>query len=225
MGFWIERSVTRRNWLLASAAAAALRGATAGITIPVHHIIDAGAGLSPARLTWFRTMLWTEAARDFAQLGITFPLTESSHAVQRTPGGMPRFEGLVRGALNFVITHQLPLAWDAGRGVAGVATVYDGYHVDIAALDHAHGHRIPFLAVNTCTHELLHVLLGDIFERRPAGWRGSWRETRIDAIATRLWLTGGDGGGEIATGARRYAVRLAQQLPAYVTRPGDSTKV
>lgn len=206
-------AVTRRT-LLASVAAAALRGATPGITIPVHHMIDAGAGLSPARVNWFRTVLWAEAARDFAQLGIAFPITESSHAVQRTPGGMPRFEGLVRGALNFVVTHQLPLAWDAGRGVAGVATLHDGFHVAMAALDHAHGHRVPFLAVNTCTHELLHVLLGDILERRPAGWRGSWREARIDAIATRLWLTGRDGGGEIAACARRYAARLAQQRPA-----------
>ncbi len=203
-------AVTRRS-LLVCAALGSVTAAQAATRIPVHHLIDAGARLSPARLAWFRDTIWAEAVRDFGRLGIGFTVTESSHAVQRTPGGRPRFESLARGAINFVVTHQLPLAWDAGRGVAGVATLHDGFHIAMAALDHAHGHRIPMLAVNTCTHELLHILLGDIFEPRPPGWRGSWRETRIDAIATRLWLTGGDAGGAIAAGARRFTKALAQQ--------------
>jgi len=206
--------LTRRSMLASAAMLETAVPVRAALTIPVHHLIDAGAGLAPVRLIWFRSTPWAEAARDFRQLGIAFTVTESSHAVQRTPGRMPRFEGLVRGALNFAVTHQLPLAWDAGRGVAGVATMHDGFHVAVAALDHAHAHRILWLAVNTCTHELLHVLLGDIFERRPPGWRRAWREARIDAVSTRLWLTGGDGGGAIAAGAGRYAARLAQQRAA-----------
>jgi hypothetical protein len=44
--------------------------------------------------------------------------------------------------------------------------------------------------VNTCVHELLHVLLNDTRTSRPKGWRGALRESRIDALATRLWLFG-----------------------------------
>ncbi len=89
-----------------------------------------------------------------------------------------------------VLTVRTPLSWDLGRAVAGTATRYEGHDVCLIALDEAHPHRIPFLAVNTCVHELLHILMGDSQTARPTGWRGSLRESRIDALATRLWLFG-----------------------------------
>jgi hypothetical protein len=80
------------------------------------------------------------------------------------------------------------------------------------ALNWAHGHQIPFLSVNTCVHELLHALLGDIFEDRPAGWRGAAREFRIDAYATRLWLF--RDGSHIRQAAQVYVDRLRWEVAA-----------
>jgi len=48
--------------------------------------------------------------------------------------------------------------------------------------------RLPFFSLNTCVHELLHVLLHDIFQPRPKGLQGEGREFRVDLYATRLWL-------------------------------------
>ena len=76
----------------------------------------------------------------------------------------------------------------------------------MVALDHAHGHQIPLLSVNTCVHELLHALLHDIFERRPDGLLGEARELRIDWYATRLWLF--HDGAAIRRAAQAYVERL-----------------
>jgi len=92
--------------------------------------------------------------------------------------------------VNMVITGFLPLSWDRGRAVSGVAARYEGYDVCVIALDQAHPHQMPFLSVNTCVHELLHLLLADTARARPRGWRGNLRESRIDWLATQLWLFG-----------------------------------
>jgi hypothetical protein len=76
----------------------------------------------------------------------------------------------------------------------------------MVALYRAHCHQIPFLSVNTCVHELLHVLLQDVFEGRPKGLLGEAREFRIDWHATRLWLF--HDGGTIRKAAQAYVDRL-----------------
>ena len=86
------------------------------------------------------------------------------------------------------MTHHIPLAWDQGRGLAGVSTLYNGHHLCVIALNHAHGHEVPFLSVNTCVHELLHVLLQDIHAGDPTRLRRAENEFRIDWHATMLWL-------------------------------------
>jgi hypothetical protein len=99
-------------------------------------------------------------------------------------------KGLAAGRVNFVLTATLPMMWDRGQGLGGVALRYDGYHLSVAALQRAHGHQIPFVSTNTCVHELLHVLMMDVFEAKPDGIYGAGREARIDYYATRMWLLG-----------------------------------
>jgi hypothetical protein len=100
------------------------------------------------------------------------------------------FVGADPAAVNMVVTDEIPLLWDNGRGLAGISTHYDGYDLCLIALNNAHGNQVPFFSVNTCVHELLHVLLGDVYGRHPSGAAGQWREMRVDAYATRLWLFG-----------------------------------
>jgi hypothetical protein len=119
------------------------------------------------------------------------------------------FIGLERGVINFIVTDHIPIEWDNGRALSGVTTLYRGYHLCMVALDHAHGHQVPFLSVNTCVHELLHALLHDIFEARPKGSLGKAREFRIDAYATRLWLF--HDGAAIREAARSYVQRLRSE--------------
>ncbi|PYT25738.1 MAG: hypothetical protein DMG58_23645, partial [Acidobacteria bacterium] len=126
--------------------------------------------------------------------------------VWRHSGREPEVTGLDPGVINFVVSDRIPIEWDNGRALSGVTTRYRGYHLCMVALNHAHCHQIPLLAVNTCVHELLHVLLQDIFESRPAGWRGETREFRIDLYATRLWLF--HDGAAIRKAARIYVERL-----------------
>ncbi len=108
--------------------------------------------------------------------------------------------------LNVVVTNQIPLAWDNGRGLNGVTTLHQGFHLCMVAVHFAHGHQMPFVSVNTCLHELLHALCLDIFENRPGGAEGAWREFRIDTLATRLWLF--RDGVRIRILAEEYARRL-----------------
>jgi hypothetical protein len=154
----------------------------------------------------FNTTIWAEAVRDFAHCGIQLLRSEAPGEVKRSPAGNPIFTALAPGVLNLVLTDLVPLAWDNGRGIAGVTTLHDGYHLCVISLRHAHRHKVPFLFLNTCVHELLHALLGDIFVARPKGWRGGEREFRIDAYATRMWLF--RDGGDLRQAAQSYLKRL-----------------
>lgn len=190
--------MTRRT-LLAGALTAAT---TTAITVPVAQIIDRNARFHPAHLRRYTRKILPEAFRDFRRAGIHLQLTEQPGEILRYPTGRPLFKGLHPGAINLVLTVRTPLSWDAGRGVAGTATRYEGHDICLIALDEARPHQIPFVSVNTCVHELLHILLDDTRTARPHGWRGSLRESRIDALATRLWLFGD--GAEIHTAAANY---------------------
>jgi hypothetical protein len=96
--------------------------------------------------------------------------------------------------------------WDRGRASAGITTIHEGYHVCVIALSYAHGHRAPFLSVNTCMHELLHAFFQDLFVARPSWFEAASREVRIDWHATRLWLF--HEGAFIRESAEAYVRRL-----------------
>ena len=194
--------ITRRTLL---AAGWPLVAAEPPLTIPLAVVFDSRATLPPPLLARFRERIFPEALRDFARCGIQFRIAEKSAAVRRTPSDQPLFTDLERSALNLVVTARVPFKWDTGRGLAGVTTIHEGFHLCVVALEEMHGHRVPWLSLNTCVHELLHALLGDIFEPRPAGVTGALREARIDAYATELWLFGA--GAAIRTSALRYAAR------------------
>ena len=124
----------------------------------------------------------------------------------RAASSRPVFKGLEHGVINVVVTDYIPLEWDKARGLAGLTTQYDGFHLCLIALRHAHGHQIPYLSLNTCVHELLHVLMLDIFDLRPKGTTGDQREWRIDWYATQLWLF--HDGAEIRKSAGEYLRRM-----------------
>lgn len=178
--------MTRRAFLLTASGAAAT-GRPAALIVPVLHLADERTIRGPEKRR-FQSQIWREAVRDFGWCGIRLHSTWKVGEVGRSPSGQPVFDGLEHGVINMVLTTHLPMEWDKGRALTGVTTAYEGYDLCMIALNHAHGHRVPFLAVNTCVHELLHVLLDDVLERRPKGLRGDARELRIDWYATRLWL-------------------------------------
>ena len=178
--------------------------AEAPLVLPVRHVLDSRARLD---LREFRSRIWAETVRDFGRCGMQFSVTEATGEVRRLPSGLPRFAGTERRAINVVLTDRIPIEWAKGRGIAGVSTMQDGHPVCLIALDYAHAHKIPLLAVNTCVHELLHVIFGDILEPRPKGLSGQAREFRIDAYATRLWLF--HDGAEIRRAAGSY-MRLSR---------------
>lgn len=183
--------MTRREIIRAVPATAPALRAEAFLALPVRHVFDSRAKPNPEVFRSFSLELWPETVRNFEQGGIRFQTSQGPGEVRRAPSGRPVFEGLHRGVINLVLTDYIPMQWDHGRGLGGVTTVYEGYHVCLIALRYAHGNQIPFVSVNTCVHELLHVLLLDIFEKRPKGVPGRGRELRIDWHATRLWLFGG----------------------------------
>jgi hypothetical protein len=129
-----------------------------------------------------------EAVRDFERCGIQLQRVWRKGEIRRSPGGNPIFTGLDQNALNLVLTDNVPLNWDNGRGVAGVAARYQGYDLCVLSIQKSHCHQVPFISVNTCVHEILHVLFADISQNRPKGLKGDCRELRIDWLATRLWL-------------------------------------
>ncbi len=176
--------MTRREFLFTAATAAS----PAPLIVPIRQVMDIGAKGMMDEIWLFASTIWPQTVRDFAQCGIRFQRTQAWGEVVHTAGGRPVFTGLERGVLNLVLTASIPAAWDGGRGLAGVTMRFDGYHLCVIALSRAHGHRVPFLSVNTCVHELLHALLLDIFEDRPPGLAGYAREFRVDSYATRLWL-------------------------------------
>lgn len=196
--------MTRRGFL---ATAGLAHAAGAGLAVPVTLLVDSRAKFEQDRISAFWSNIWPQALRDLGHAGIRLDVKRAAGEVKRLPSNRPSFAGLERGRLNVVVTNQLPLAWDNGRGLNGVTTVHQGYHLCMVAVHFAHGHQVPFFSVNTCVHELLHALCGDLFENRPEGAEGAWREFRIDALATRLWLFGD--GIAVRLMAERYVRRLA----------------
>jgi hypothetical protein len=198
--------VTRRYFIRTAAAAVIGAAESTPLPVPVHRIVDARAQCPPEERRRFWSNIWPEAVRDFGRGGIELQTSDGPGEVRRSPGDKPIFVGLRRGVINLILTDQLPLYWDNGRALAGVTTIYDGYHVCMIALRYAHSNQIPFLSVNTCVHELLHALLQDVFVSRPKWYQSGGREFRIDSYATSLWLFH-DGGG-IRQSARAYLARL-----------------
>jgi hypothetical protein len=199
----------RRRDFLSLAAAGTLPVRRDGpLLVPVQHVLDKRARLYRSSYYW--SQIWPEATRDLERCGIRLENTVRSGEIRRSPTGRPIFDGLDRDVINIVLTDHLPMAWDGGRALRGVTTRYDRCHVCVIALNYAHCHQIPLLAVNTCLHELLHVFMHDVFESRPPGFSGQAREFRIDVHATRLWLF--RDGGEIRAAADRYVERLRSGL-------------
>jgi hypothetical protein len=198
--------MTRREFF--SIAVAGLLPATsrAPVTVPVHVIQDGKAKLGPRQLRNFWANVWPEACRDLGRSGIRLDARPAVGEVWRPPGREPMLGGIEHGVLNLILTDTIPMEWDQGRGLSGVTTRYRGFHVCMIALSRAHVNQIPFLSLNTCLHEMLHALLGDIFEDRPGGFWGQAREYRVDCYATGLWLFH-DGGG-VKKAAQSYVARL-----------------
>jgi hypothetical protein len=196
--------MTRRQLLMAPVAGA-LYAADRPVIVPVQQIIDSRANLSPRQLQRFSD-IWAEATRDLRRCGIELPWTRKASEIRRSPSGAPIFTGLLPHVINMAVTGSIPTLWDSGRGLSGVTTRYEGFHLCVVALNHAHGHQIPFFSTNTCVHELLHALLQDIYENRPSGLTGETRELRVDAYATRLWLL--HDGAAIRSAAELYMRRL-----------------
>jgi hypothetical protein len=159
-----------------------------------------------ASLRYFWYTVWPEALREFGRGGVRIEPTFVQGEVQRWPGAQPYLVGLEPGVLNVILTPRIPLKWDQGLGLNGVTARYKGCHFCMIAVNRAHGHQIPFLSTNTLVHELLHALLQDIFEDRPEGIRGDYREFRVDCYATRMWLL--PGAPSIREAARLYLNRL-----------------
>jgi len=180
------------------------------LLLPIHQVLDRNARCRAHHVREFWSHIWPQAATDLAHCGIQIQLTSSEGEVARPPSRQPVVAGLRHGALNLVLTDLIPIEWDHGRSLAGVTTLYRGYHLCMAALARAHGHRIPFVATNTVTHELLHALLLDVFENRPSGVWGQARELRVDAIATKIWLL--NDGSAVRGPAGEYLARLRRQV-------------
>jgi hypothetical protein len=198
--------MTRRDFLLTASAAATRPGTPARLAIPLHRVTDARAQCTKEQFHHFWSVIWPEAARNFGQGGIELQTSDGSGEVKRSAGDRPIFVGLRRGVLNLVLTDHIPLLWDNARARAGVTVLYDGYHVCMVALRYAHGNQIPFVAVNTCVHEILHALFQDIYVSRPKWYQAGGREWRIDWFATRLWLF--HDGAAVRRSAQGYLDRL-----------------
>lgn len=197
----------RRLWLASALAATRLLpGAVAPICLPVLRLLDRNARCSPAGVRRFHETIWREAVRMFGSGQATFRVAGRSGEIRRYPSGRPLFVGLERAMLNIVLADTVPLDWDSGRGLAGVPVRSEGYDVIVISLKNAHPNRFPVLAANTLVHELLHVLLGDIFLARPDAFAKGWREAAADWQATRLWLLGG--APAIREAARKSVERL-----------------
>ncbi len=199
--------VTRRGFWMAGVG---LASGPAGVAVPVRIVMDGRAKCRPEQIRRFWSSLWPEAVREFASGGIRLDSSVKNGEVRRSPGDRPIFVGLDRGAINCVITKQIPMLWDNGRGLSGVTTEYEGHDLCLMALDYAHGNQAPFFSVNTCVHELLHALLHDILEKHPQGLSGAAREFRIDWYATRLWLF--HDGAAIRAAARTYVEHLRSEV-------------
>jgi hypothetical protein len=201
-----EADVTRRHFVWTAAAAAIGSSAPARLLVPVHRVMDGRAQCPPEQLHRFWASIWPEAVRDFSRGGIELQTSDGPGEVRRSPGDKPIFIGLRHGVINLVLTSHIPMHWDRGRALAGVTTIYDGYHVCMVALQYAHADQVPFLSANTCVHELLHALLQDVFVSRPKWYQTGGREFRIDWYATGLWLF--HDGAAVRKSAQAYLGRL-----------------
>ncbi|MEI9977114.1 MAG: hypothetical protein WDO73_36730 [Ignavibacteriota bacterium] len=197
--------MTRRDFIFTATAATAFRAGTAAapLTVPVHRLMDKRAHCTPQQLQRFSSILWPEAVREFQQGRIQLQVTEAIGEIRRLPSGRPLFIGLLRGVLNVVITDHVPMDYGS---VAGVTTMWEGYHLCVIALSDAHGNQVPYFSVNTCVHELLHALLQDIFVNRAKWYQSAEREFRTDWYATQLWLF--HDGSAIRKSAAAYLARL-----------------
>jgi hypothetical protein len=196
--------MTRRGFL-SLAALAAGPPPPPRLVVPLHRILD--GRLKPSdRVRRFWPALWSEAVRDFHQGQIDFDLTDGAGEVKLSPAGNPIFTGLQRGAINLVVTDVVPINWDGGRALAGVSTIHEGYPICLIALRYAHRNQVAFVSVNTCVHEILHVLLQDVFLKPPKWYQAGGREVRVDYYATRLWMF--QDGDEVRKAGQRYLQRL-----------------
>jgi hypothetical protein len=203
--------MTRRAFLPLASVGALGKPPETPVVVPVHRLINSRAKLRPRYLRKFSNVIWPETLRDFRKCGIEFQISDDVGEIRRSPGGKPIFLGLRRDAVNLVVTDTIPIHWDGGRALKGVATIVDGCHLCVIALRYAHGHRIPLLSTNTCVHEMLHVFLQDIFVNRPSRLESEERELRIDWYATRLWLFGRDE--EVRRSAEGYLRRCQAVRP------------
>jgi hypothetical protein len=185
--------MTRRKAIGATIlVAGAASGATAPVEIPLVRIMDKYAQSKPATRTQVLTVIWKEAEQVFAGAGMPLRTIDRVGEVLQYPSGRPRFRCLERGVINIVLTDRVPLDWDKGRSLAGVSAMYEGFCICVISMNEAHGNQIPFISVNTIAHELLHVLLQDVFRDRTSVFHGQSAEARVDLHATRLWLFGSD---------------------------------
>jgi hypothetical protein len=168
--------------------------------------MDSRTRCTPAQLNHFWWRIWPEAVRSFSRCGIQLQCTDVKGEIKISPGDGPIFVGLERGVINLVLTDHLPMAWDKARSLAGMTTLYEGYHLSVIAVSYAHGYQVPFLSTNTCVHELLHLLLQEVFLKRPKWYQVNEREMRADWYATRLWLF--HDSGAIREAAAAYLDRL-----------------
>jgi hypothetical protein len=198
--------MTRRDFVFAAAAAGGRSGAQAPLIVPVHRVMDIRTKCTPEQMNRFWWRIWPEAVRDFNRCGIQLQCSDKKGEIKISPGDRPIFVGLERGVVNLVLTDHIPMAWDNARLLAGVTTVYEGYHLCVIAIRYAHGHQVPFISVNTCVHEMLHLLLQDVFVKRPKWYQSNEREFRDDWYATRLWLF--HDGAAIRQSAAEYLDRL-----------------
>jgi hypothetical protein len=173
------------------------------LVVPVRRVMDSRAKCTPEQLQRWWSVIWPEAARDFASGGIRLETRDAPGEIKRSPSSRPIFTGLERGVVNLMITDHVPMDY---AGLSGVTTRYDGYHLCVIALSDAHANQVPYFSVNTCVHEMLHLLLQDVYLKRPKWYQSGEREFRIDWYATRLWLY--HDGGAIRKSAEGYLARL-----------------
>jgi hypothetical protein len=204
--------MTRRDFLWMTAAATKGPSAAERVVVPIHRVVDVRARVPADSLRRFWGRIWPEAYGEFSRGGIDLETEDAAGEVKRSAADRPILVGLRRDMLNLVLTDYIPMFWDRGRSVAGVSTVYDGYPLCMVAMLYAHGNQVPYLSTNTCVHELLHALLGDILERHPKWYQVSERESRTDWYATQLWLFGD--GAAVRRSARIYLRRLGASRTA-----------
>ena len=197
--------MTRRHFFSTAAAAAVRFSGQPPLIVPVHRVMDARVQCPPEQLH--------PEALQFAHRALSVLLrTCVIIFILKVSGFFISFSSY---KCDFRIEPGRRLSLRPlvkGRALAGVSTIHEGYHVCLVALRYARGNQIPFLSVNTCVHELLHVLLQDVFVRDPKWFQTGGREFRIDWYATGLWLF--HDGAAIRKSAQAYLGRLRSAIAA-----------